>query len=276
MQIARSELEYDFKDAQFDLGKPEERELLSWVLNQFLYGEVTGIQCGHWLYRAPSLNAAIFLAGQATQELTHVKRVVKMLEILGGRPAKAHPVIRFLSTGMMGKNWGEHVFLEMALGEGLVLSVFYALRNTIPDPKIQKILDSMIPEEESHVAFGERETLDWFAKHPEDRAWFYFKARTQRLALNVLKRWIVKKYKGLGWDRHPVLMQFDAFFGHILTGYDQRLVRLGLTTFYSWRSVLNSRMRMMARKKQKPLTTTYLLDPSLSFDSGYDKDGSGF
>ena len=31
------------------------------MFNQFLYGEVTGIQIGHWLYDAPDVDAAKFL-----------------------------------------------------------------------------------------------------------------------------------------------------------------------------------------------------------------------
>ena len=110
--------------AGFDLAKPEERQLLAWVFNQFLYGEVTGIQCGHWLYHSPSLQAATFIAKQAGEELAHVRKFLRIFSLLGEKPGPAHWAVRFLSTGMMGGSWGEHVALEMALGEGLVLSVF--------------------------------------------------------------------------------------------------------------------------------------------------------
>jgi hypothetical protein len=30
------------------------------MLNPFLYGEITGMQVGHWLYDAPDLEAAKF------------------------------------------------------------------------------------------------------------------------------------------------------------------------------------------------------------------------
>src|SRR5207244_168903 len=118
------------------------------------YGEASGIQCGYWLYRAPTINAAVFLAKQAGEELSHFKRILRIFSILGEEPEKAHWAVRFLSTGMMGRSWGEHVAIEMALGEGLVLSVFYALEDTIGNPEIQKILSSAIVEEERHVEFG--------------------------------------------------------------------------------------------------------------------------
>jgi hypothetical protein len=74
MTVSRDELRFDFQGAQFNLSNEVDRKLLGWILNQFLYGEVTGIQCGYWLYRAPSLSAASFLAKQASEELSHVRR----------------------------------------------------------------------------------------------------------------------------------------------------------------------------------------------------------
>src|SRR3954470_12154366 len=98
MLIQESELRFDFRGAQFDLGKPSDRKLLGWVFNQFLYGEVTGIQCGHWLYRAPHLNAAAFLAKQAAEEISHVRKILRIFTLLGEKPGEAHPAIRYLST----------------------------------------------------------------------------------------------------------------------------------------------------------------------------------
>src|SRR3954469_24424238 len=107
MLIPAEQLRFDWKGAEFELGSAEDRKLLGWIFNQFLYGEVTGIQCGHWLYRAPHLNAAAFLARQAQEELSHVRRILRIIGLLREEPGPAHPVIRFLSTGMMGGNWGE-------------------------------------------------------------------------------------------------------------------------------------------------------------------------
>jgi len=66
MLLTRDEMTFDFAGAKLDPNR--DRELLEWMFNQFLYGEVTGIQCGHWLYHAPHLNAAAFLARQAAEE----------------------------------------------------------------------------------------------------------------------------------------------------------------------------------------------------------------
>ena len=94
MRVSRDELRFDFGEARFRL--PRDRELLGWIVDQFLYGEVTGIQVGHWLYAAPSLEAATFFARQASEELAHVRVFLRIHALLGTTPGPAHPVIRFL------------------------------------------------------------------------------------------------------------------------------------------------------------------------------------
>ena len=49
MLLSREEMTFDFRGAQ--LHPERDARLLAWVMNQFLYGEVTGIQCGRWLDR---------------------------------------------------------------------------------------------------------------------------------------------------------------------------------------------------------------------------------
>ena len=101
------------------------------MMNQFLYGEVTGIQCGHWLYEAPDLEAARFFSRQAVEEFQHVDNFLRILELLGEKPARAHGMVRFLTSGMMPATFAEHVCLEMAQGEGFVLLALYALIDTL-------------------------------------------------------------------------------------------------------------------------------------------------
>ena len=60
MLLSRPEMSFDFGGARLD--PTADRQLLGWIFNQFLYGEVTGIQCGHWLYSAPDLEAARLMA----------------------------------------------------------------------------------------------------------------------------------------------------------------------------------------------------------------------
>jgi hypothetical protein len=273
MLVTSAELRFDFQGARFELSQPTDRALLQWIFSQFLYGEVTGIQCGHWLYRAPTLGAATFLAKQANEELSHVRKFMRIFSLLGLEPEPAHPAIRFLSTGMMGGSWGEHVALEMALGEGLVLGAFYALTDTIADPEIHRILASAALEEERHVEFGERETEAWLAAHPGSRLMLLGQALIQAWALGKLKRFIAKKVS----KEHPVFRHFDGFFEHAIRCFELRIERLGLSRLplaelpSSYRIWLV--LSLPARKawdklravcfKRPLLTSSYLSDPSL-------------
>lgn len=229
MLVSSEELRFDFKGAQFNLGSEKDLKLLGWIFNQFLYGEVTGIQCGHWLYHAPHLNAAAFLARQASEEISHVRRILRVLFLLGQRPTKPHRAVQFLSTGMMGGSWAEHVALEMALGEGLVLTIFYAMADTLPDQELSRILTQASEEEEKHVEFGERESLAVLKKHPGLRPFLLTLAWIQYLVLSALKRSFIKKIEKEGLKNHPVLSQFDAFYSHVLKTFELRIQRLGLS-----------------------------------------------
>lgn len=274
MLIPHEELTFDFQGAVFDTSREEERKLLAWVFNQFLYGEVTGIQCGWWLYRAPHLDAAVFLARQAGEEFSHVRRFLKIISLLDERPEKAHPAVRFLSTGMMGHSWGEHVAIEMALGEGLVLGVFYAMIDTMPDPEIRRILSTSVVEEERHVEFGEKETIAWLQKHPSSRPLLLGLALVQVWGLRFVKRFINKKLTQRVGADHPVMGRFEEFYEHSLRCFETRIQRLGLSEVaprnlgvmakISLIVFLPVRMLWMKFRFKTPLLTkTYLDDPAL-------------
>ena len=230
------------------------------------------MQCGHWLYHAPHLNAAAFLAKQAGEEISHVKRILRILSVLGEPPGPAHRVIRFLSTGMMGGSWGEHVALEMALGEGLVLAVFYAMAETIPDPEIRKILETAAVEEERHVEFGEKETLDWVARYPQAKPLLLGLAWIQLWALQKLKQFVIRRLRAETGNGHPVLGQFEKFYDHAVECFEWRIERLGLgqlsrlSRFKKTSLVLLLPWRKLVARfsqRQSLLTASYLDDPVL-------------
>src|SRR6266550_891898 len=156
MLLTREEMTFPFGDAKLEPDR--DRDVLEWMFNQFLYGEITGIQCGHWLYDAPDLEAARFFSRQAVEEFQHVDNFVRILELLGEEPAPAHRMVRFLSTGMMPSSFAEHVCLEMALGEGFVLMALYAVIDILDHDEIREILSRAVRQEERHVDFGERRT----------------------------------------------------------------------------------------------------------------------
>jgi hypothetical protein len=223
MLLTRAEMRFDFGGAKFD--PQADRRVLAWMLSQFLYGEVTGIQVGHWIYAAPDLESARFLAKQAVEELQHVGSFLKIMQALGLRPEPAHPVLRFLATGMMGDDWAEHVALEMATGEGFVLTAFYALIDTLNHAEAVNILERAARQEEGHVAFGERQCMKLIAQRPA--------LRRQLLGANLVWMWGVRRLAGYVEQRlpraHPVLSQLRPFLFHALRCAELRVERMGLS-----------------------------------------------
>ena len=224
MLLTRDEMTFDFAGARLEPGR--DRELLEWMFNQFLYGEVTGIQVGHWLYEAPDLEAARFLARQSLEEMQHIDNFLRIMAMLGCRPRPAHAAVRFLATGMMGSSWAEHVALEMAQGEGFVLQAFYAVIDTLDHRPSVDILRRAVKQEERHVEFGEQQT----AKAIEGKPWL----RRRLLGLALVSMWAVRRLarymerrlsKG---QEHPVMKHLPAFLDHANRCAELRLRRIGV------------------------------------------------
>lgn len=222
MLLTREEMTFDFGGAKLDPSR--DRELLEWMFNQFLYGEVTGIQCGHWLYDAPDLDAAKFLARQSLEEMQHVDNFLRIMTMIGLSPKPAHPAVRFLATGMMGGSWAEHVALEMAQGEGFVLQAFYAVIDTLDHKPSVDILKRAVKQEERHVEFGEQQTM----KAIEGRPWL----RRRLLGLSLVSMWGVRRLAGYIHKKvpadHVVLKHLPAFLEHANQCAEIRLRRIGV------------------------------------------------
>ncbi len=221
MLLSREEMTLDFGGAKLD---PErDREILRFIFNQFLYGEVTGIQVGQWLYDAPDLESARFLARQAIEELQHVGNFLRIQEMLGVEPGAAHPLVRLLATGMMAGSWPEHVALEMATGEGFVLMAFYAVIDTLDHAESVAILQRAVRQEEGHVDFGEQQTMKLVAGDPA--------LARQLLGLSLVWRWGVGQLARRMHSRlpaHPVLARLPEFLTLALACNETRLLRMGL------------------------------------------------
>lgn len=269
MLVRRDEMRFDFGPARFRL--PRDAKLLGWIFDQFLYGEVTGIQCGHWLYRAPTLEAATFFARQAVEELNHVRLFLKLYERLGVAPGKAHPVVRFMATGSMGTDFAEHVATEMAVGEGLVLMIFYALIDTVDDPEVVKILEAATRQEERHVAFGERQTRALIERDPAMADYLLGLNLFSIVAMKRLAGWIEKR---LGRE-HEVLQKARPFLDRMVEVLEVRLQRMGILRGTlaelsagrrAWLIGRAWARHFAARFKPSPklLTATYLSDPSVA------------
>ena len=222
MLLNRAEMSFDFKGGKLD--PVADRELIEWMLNQFLYGEMTGIQVGHWLYEAPDYDAAKFLARQSLEEMQHVDNFLRIMAMLGCHAKPAHPAVRFLSTGMMGGSWAEHVALEMAQGEGFVLMAFYAIIDSLDHKPSVDILRRAVKQEERHVEFGEIQTMKAIA----DKAWL----RRRLLGLSLVSMWGVRRLAGYMQSRlpkdHPVLSQLPQFLALSNQCAETRLRRMGV------------------------------------------------
>ena len=271
MLLSREEMTFQFGGARLEPAR--DKALLGWMMNQFLYGEVTGIQCGHWLYQAPDLEAARFFSRQAVEEFQHVDNFLRILESLGERPARAHPLVRFLTSGMMPGTFEEHVCLEMAQGEGLVLMALYAVIDTIDHPGIRDILLRAVRQEERHVDFGERRTLQSVRADPG--------LQSRLLGLALVSNWGVRRLgrfmqKRLPQD-HSVLKQLPAFLEQTVRCAELRLLRMGvvdrplaeISTLRKAAAIaaayggglLRAPLKPFLRKKR--LTQTYLRDPAV-------------
>jgi bacterioferritin (cytochrome b1) len=281
MLLTREEMTFDFGGAKLD--PVRDRELLEWMFNQFLYGEVTGIQVGHWLYDAPDLEAAKFLARQSLEEMQHVDNFLRIMTMLGCQPKPAHPAVRFLSTGMMGGSWAEHVALEMAQGEGFVLQAFYAVIDTLDHKPTVDILRRAVKQEERHVEFGEQQTK----KAIERRPWL----RRRLLGLSLVSMWGVRKLASYMEKRvpadHPVMKHLPAFLAHANHCAELRLRRIGVldrpldqlsggrramlvAEAYGGKllggvgSLIALPLRVLPWFRKKRVTDTYLADPHVT------------
>ena len=280
MLLSRAEMTFDFGGARFD--PVRDRAVLGWLTNQFLYGEVAANQIGEWLYEAPDLHAARFLARQAVEELQHVDNFLRIMALIGVEPGPAHPIIRFLVTDMKGSSWPEHVAMVMAAGEGLVLMALYALADTLDQPQAVEILKRALRQEERHVDFGERETMRVIEGRPG--------RRRRLLGLSLITLWSVRRLARTMERRlpgeSPVMKHLPAFALAAAASHELRLQRMGLLdrptaelSRWRWLSlvvegyagkiaatlarVVIGPARAVGLVRARRLTDTYLTDPAL-------------
>ncbi len=296
MLLSREEMAFDFQGRKLDPAR--DKDVIVWAVQQFLYGEMTGIQIGHWLYNAPDLESARFLSRQAVEEFQHVGNFLRILEILEARPEKAAGPVRFLATGLMGGAWPEHVAMEMALGEGLVLQAFYAMIETVDEAEIVAILKRGVKQEERHVEFGEQQTM----KAIRGKPWL----RRRLLGLALVTLWGVARLESLMKTRlpmnHPTMALLPELVRHTVRMSEIRLQRIGLidrplSSISAARKVLYVLeayagkllggllgmvlgvllfpLRMVGLFRTKRLTDTYLDDPQVRGNLGNDVEDEG-
>ena len=201
---------FDFKGAQFDVHKKEDREILTFLLSQALYGEATGVFCGMSLYAAQSLEASKFYIRQAHQEMNHLRLFAKIMKTLELQPTKGHWVLRLLSSH--NHYYPLKVFMEHAIGEGLVHDIFKeVLLQTLPEQdekydmaSVFKKLRMICKEEQEHVDWGERETIRLIQENPSLK-----KPLAGLLDLQLI---LAPKIASQFSDKqHPVLQKLPAY-----------------------------------------------------------------
>jgi hypothetical protein len=270
MLITREEATFDFGRARFDLAR--DRDVLAWIFSQYLYGEVTGVQVGHWLEIAPDFDAAQFLARQANEEMAHVKLFLRILDSLGASPQPPHRALSFLATDFAGATFEEHCLLEMAVGEGFVLTAIYAFIDTLPEGEIRTLMTGLARQEEGHVNFGEEQTVKALARKASLARHLLGLTLVAMLAVRAIARYTGKRY-----GDHPVLRQMPAFLAHSNAVTELRLRRLGIIDRPLASLGRAERASLMTkagasryaralnplRHKPIPLTKSYLLDPSI-------------
>ena len=270
MLLTREEQTHDFGGARFDLDR--DREALSWIFSQFLFGEVTGVQVGEWLAQAPDFDSARFLARQANEEMAHVQLFLRILRSLGAEPQPPHRALKFLATDFAGGTFLEHCCLEMALGEGLVLMAIYALIDTLPESEVRNLLVGLSRQEEGHVSFGEDQTMRGLARDRWQARHLLGLALVSLAAVRRLAGWTGRRYRG-----HEVLSQMPGFLRATASAVELRLRRMGVLRKPLSSVPAGERATMMAgsvarrygralnpfRSKPDPLTETYLRDPTL-------------
>jgi hypothetical protein len=268
--LTRDEQTYDFGGARFDLDR--DRPVLSWIFSQFLFGEVTGVQVGEWLARAPDFDAAQFLGRQANEEMAHVKLFLRILRSLGAEPQPPHPALKFLATDFAGGTFLEHTCLEMALGEGFVLMAIYALIDTLPESEVRSLLVGLSRQEEGHVSFGEDQTIRGLREDPGQARHLLGLSLVSLAVVRQLAGWTRRRYAG-----HPVLSQMPGFLAATAGAAELRLSRMGVLRRPLDSFPASERATMMAsavarrygralnpfRPKPVPLTETYLRDPTV-------------
>jgi hypothetical protein len=268
--LTREEQTYDFGGARFDLQR--DRDVLAWIFSQFLFGEVTGVQVGEWLARAPDFDAAQFLGRQANEEMAHVKLFLRILRSMEAEPQPPHPALKFLATDFAGGTFVEHTCLEMALGEGFVLMAIYALIDTLPESEVRSLLVGLSRQEEGHVSFGEDQTTAILRRDPSQARHLLGLSLVSLAIVRRLARWTGRRY-----GEHPVLSQMPGFLRATAGAAELRLRRMGVLRRPLAGFPTGERAAMMTsavtrrygralnpfRSKPDPLTETYLRDPTV-------------
>lgn len=182
--------------ARIKLDLVRDRELFAFVFARFIDGEFTGLKEGYALNRAPTLEAADFLARQVRDEIRHARMYRRLYEKLGyqNRAPRSSPLMNAILTPITGRLWAEHCFLDKAVGERWVLYLMQWLIENVADRLVANNLKAIAKDEETHIAFGETETRR-YATSPWRRYYLWGLFLRVDAALTILFRMTRKLFK---------------------------------------------------------------------------------
>ncbi|MBS0618656.1 MAG: ferritin-like domain-containing protein [Spirochaetes bacterium] len=175
--------------ARVKLDLTRDRELFAFIFARFIDGEFTGLKEGYALNRAPTLEAADFLARQIRDEIRHARMYRRLYEKLGlkNRAPRSSPLMSAILTPVTGRLWAEHCFLDKAIGERWVLYLMEWLSDSVADRLVVNNLKAIAKDEQTHIAFGEAETR-CYATSPWRRYYLWGLFLRVDVALTILFR----------------------------------------------------------------------------------------
>jgi hypothetical protein len=128
----------------------------NWTLSQFLHGEQGALLCTAKIVETvPWIDAKYYASTQVMDEARHVEVFAKYLDEKhqGHYPINAH--LKMLLDDIINDSRWDMTYLGMQIMvEGLALAAFGFMKQTTPDPLLQKLLQYVMADEARHVAFG--------------------------------------------------------------------------------------------------------------------------
>ncbi len=146
------------------------QHLASYMLSNFLHGEQGALLAtSQILLQAPTADAKLYAAAQVFDEARHVEVYQRYLDEKIGLvyPPSAH--LKTLLDNVLADSRWDFKFLGMQiLIEGVALGAFGLIHQTVQEPLIKQITQSIMQDEARHVAFGVMSLKGFYADMAEN------------------------------------------------------------------------------------------------------------
>ena len=177
------------------------------MLSQFLHGEQGALLCtAKIVEQAPWVDGKYYASTQVMDEARHVEVFSRYLdEKLGGTvPINPH-LGRLLDAILADERWDITYLGMQVMVEGLALAAFGAMRQSVDEPLLEKLLRYVMSDEARHVAFGVLSLTELYAglsaaelRERQEFAW--------EATLSLCRRWFhTDLWERLGVDPRPIV-----------------------------------------------------------------------